>query len=85
MLISKTDADLLEFLALSEPWSMVCGEFCPRYGSIEELVARLITFEHAEYLTIEPNALSTINSRKESSLGVSPEVNHKLPMPSIRT
>ena len=54
MELTKTDADLLEFITLSEPWSMVCGEFCPKYGSVEAFVARLTTFEHAELLTIEP-------------------------------
>ena len=56
MELTKTDADLLEFVTLSEPWSMVCGEFCPKYGSIEAFVARLTTFEHAEFIVIEPES-----------------------------
>ena len=56
MLMDRVDEDLLEFVALSEPWSMVCGEFYSRYGSIEALVARLITFNEAEFLRIEPDS-----------------------------
>ena len=52
--LSKIDEDLLEFLALSEPWSMVCGEFSRRYQGVEKLVARLATFHHAEYIVITP-------------------------------
>ena len=55
MELSKVDEDLLEFLALSEPWSMVCGEFCRRYGAVDKLVARLATFYHADYITIAPD------------------------------
>ena len=56
MLVEPIDEELLEFVALSEPWSMVCGEFSPRYGSIEALAARLISFNEAKYLRIEPEA-----------------------------
>lgn len=55
MLLDQKDTDLLEFVTLDEPWSMVCGEFCSRYGSIESLVARLFIFEHTKYLTIRPD------------------------------
>lgn len=55
MELSKIDEDLLEFLALSEPWSMVCGEFSRRYQGVEKLVARLATFHHAELITITPD------------------------------
>ena len=53
MPLTETDSELLEFVALSEPWSLVCGEFCPRYGTIEELVVRLTGLASDEYLLIE--------------------------------